>query len=204
MLLARSVKRPDEAMSCDWCCSAPMLDRSQRSCGVFSAGRGPPQSRSPCASERPGRRSRRPRRRRKEGLQPPRPRSRRLAWAIPAISVPTLAPPCVESDRQFGTRHGQTDLALHHRSEFEQRPHTLRKRRGSGGGGAEGERRGRDSNPRTRGCPANSFQGCRIQPLCHPSRMTRPKVVDFPAPLKSSMAAARGHARAAVGHAARC
>ena len=140
----------------------------------------------------------------KKDCQPPRPRSRRLAWAIPAISVPTLAPPCVESDRQFGTRHGQTDLALHHRSEFEQRPHTLRKRRGSGGGGAEGERRGRDSNPRTRGCPANSFQGCRIQPLCHPSRMTRPKVVDFPAPLKSSMAAARGHARAAVGHATRC
>ena len=31
------------------------------------------------------------------------------------------------------------------------------------------KRRGRDSNPRTRGCPANSFQGCRIQPLCHPS-----------------------------------
>jgi type II secretory pathway pseudopilin PulG len=52
----------DEAMSYGWCCSAPMLDRSQWSCDVSSAGRGPPRSRSPCASERPGRRSRRPRR----------------------------------------------------------------------------------------------------------------------------------------------
>jgi hypothetical protein len=39
-------------------------------------------------------------------------------------------------------------------------------------------RRGRDSNPRDRVCPPNSFQGCRIQPLCHPSRRHRARLVD--------------------------
>ncbi len=34
-------------------------------------------------------------------------------------------------------------------------------------------RRGRDSNPRRRGYPRNSFQDCRIQPLCHPSGYRR-------------------------------
>jgi hypothetical protein len=51
----------------------------------------------------------------KEGCQPPRPRSQWLAWAIPAISVLTFAPPCVESGRQSGKRLGQTDLAIHDR-----------------------------------------------------------------------------------------
>ena len=36
-------------------------------------------------------------------------------------------------------------------------------------GPATTERRGWDSNPRTEASPVNSFQGCRIQPLCHPS-----------------------------------